>query len=133
MIPIYGSFARPGNREEGVQELINARVPWGKGNLTITAKSDEFTAVCPTTGQPDYYTVEIKYIPDQFYIESKSLKFYLWSFRDLGYHCETLSKQIADDIITAISPKYVKVTLHQKIRGGIELTAEYEIKLEVNK
>lgn len=129
MLPIYGSFSRPSNREEGVNELIAARVPWGKGNLTITATSDELTAVCPTTGQPDFYTVEIKYIPDQYYLESKSLKFYLWSFRDLGYHCESLSKQIADDIIEAIDPKYIKVTLVQSVRGGITLKAEYELKL----
>jgi len=130
MIPIYGNFMRPANREEGVEELINSRVRWSGGNLKITAIADELTAVCPTTGQPDFYTVEIIYIPDEFYIESKSLKFYLWSYRDLGFHCETLSKQIAEDVIKAIDPKYVKVVLHQSVRGGIKLTAEYEQKLK---
>lgn len=89
----------------------------------VTMASDEVTALCPVTGQPDWYMVTIEYEPDKWCIESKSLKLYLWSFREEGHFCETLAGIIKNDIVKAISPKTCKVTLVQKPRGGISITA----------
>ena len=83
---------------------------------------------CPVTGQPDYYTVSIDYVPDQHCIESKSLKLYLWHFRDRQIFAETLAVEIKDKIAAAIKPIRCTITAVQKSRGGIEITsvAHYE-------
>ena len=78
------------------------------------------------TGQPDFSAVTIEYQPDEWCIESKSLKLYLWSFRNETAFCESLAAQIAADIREACKPKKCKVTVAQKARGGIALTAVAE-------
>lgn len=93
------------------------------GVETITLESDEVTSLCPVTGQPDWETVVIEYMPDKFCIESKSLKLYLWSFREEGVFCEALAAQIAQDVQSACKPHRCKVTVIQKPRGGIKITA----------
>ncbi|NLC52683.1 MAG: NADPH-dependent 7-cyano-7-deazaguanine reductase QueF [Firmicutes bacterium] len=93
------------------------------GVETIIMESDEVTSLCPVTGQPDWETVTIEYAPDQACIESKSLKLYLWSFREEGVFCEALAAQIANDVAAACQPFWVKVTVTQKPRGGIKLVA----------
>lgn len=85
--------------------------------------SEELTAFCPVTHQPDFYTMELEYEPDQRCIESKSLKLYLWSFRDDHCFAEALASQMVAEIVAAIDPHHCKVTLHQKVRGGLQLTA----------
>lgn len=85
--------------------------------------SDEVTAVCPVTGQPDQYTVTISYSPKNFCIESKSLKLYLQSFRNEGVFCEALTSQIAQDIYEVVNPYDVVVIVKQKSRGGVSITA----------
>lgn len=89
----------------------------------VELEAYEFTSVCPLTGQPDFGRVLIRYRPDRFCLESKSLKFYLWAYRDHGAFCETLAAQIADDIVYAIDPFWVRVTVHHNPRGGIALKA----------
>ncbi|HVA88648.1 MAG TPA: preQ(1) synthase [Chloroflexota bacterium] len=89
----------------------------------VTLVSDEVTSLCPVTGQPDWETVTIEFLPDKACIESKSLKLYLWSFRDEGAFCEALAGQIASDIFAAAQPHWCTVTVHQKARGGITITA----------
>ncbi|RMG90643.1 MAG: preQ(1) synthase [Chloroflexi bacterium] len=89
--------------------------------------TDEVTSFCPVTGQPDFNTVEIEFRPDKLCVESKSLKLYLWSFRDEHIFGEGLAHTIAADIYKAVQPFYVKVTLIQSIRGGLQLTAVAEI------
>lgn len=89
--------------------------------------SDELTSFCPVTGQPDFNKVEIEYRPDQHCVESKSLKLYLWSFRNEAIFGEGLASAIAQDITAAVTPFYCKVTLTQNIRGGLQLTAVAEI------
>ena len=79
----------------------------------------EFTCLCPLTGQPDFATFTITYIPDELCIELKSLKMYLWSFRDEGAFHEKVTNQIADDIIAAIKPRRLRVEGDFAIRGGI--------------
>lgn len=97
--------------------------PKPAGVETVVMESDEVTSLCPVTGQPDWETVTIEYAPDQACIESKSLKLYLWSFREEGVFCEALAAQIANDVAAACRPFWVKVTVTQKPRGGIKITA----------
>ena len=89
---------------------------------TITLATDEFTCVCPATGQPDYATITIQYIPDERIVESKSLKLYLWSYRNEGVFQEHLINTICDDLITALDPHWIEVTGAFKARGGLTLT-----------
>jgi 7-cyano-7-deazaguanine reductase len=86
----------------------------------------EVTSLCPVTGQPDFSSVEIDYEPDQHCIESKSLKLYLWSFRDRPVFAEGLAAEIAAEVHRAAIPRRVRVVITQHVRGGIvtEATAE---------
>ena len=96
------------------------------GVAHVRMTSDELVAVCPITGQPDFYTVTIDYQPDRLCIESKSLKLYLATFRNEGVFCEALAVQIRDHLAAALdlAPDRVHVALTQKARGGITITAE---------
>ena len=92
--------------------------------------TDEVTSFCPVTGQPDFNHVTIEYEPDALCVESKSLKLYLWTFRDEQIFGEGLASTIAQDLGKALRPKYCKVTLQQSIRGGLQLTAVAEVRAE---
>ena len=98
--------------------------PRPEGVDLVTLESDEVTSLCPVTGQPDWETVSIEFSPVDFCIESKSLKLYLWSFREEGVFCESLAAKIAKDIYEAARPRWVHVTVVQKPRGGIAIRAE---------
>jgi 7-cyano-7-deazaguanine reductase len=89
--------------------------------------TDEVTSVCPVTGQPDISGVAIEYAPDQLCIESKSLKMYLWSFRDRPVFCEALAAEIAAEVQRATSPHSVRVVVTQHARGGIVTEATVEL------
>jgi 7-cyano-7-deazaguanine reductase len=91
----------------------------------VEMTSDELAAVCPVTGQPDLYTATIEYWPGALCIESKSLKLYLNGYRNEGHFCEALAVKIRDDVAEALElpPDKVRVTLKQKARGGITITA----------
>ena len=91
----------------------------------VEMRSDELTAVCPITGQPDLYTATIDYEPAEKCLESKSLKLYLMSYRDQGVFCEALAVKIRDDVGEALGlpSDRVRVTLVQKARGGITISA----------
>jgi 7-cyano-7-deazaguanine reductase len=91
----------------------------------VELTSDELTAVCPVTGQPDLYVATIEYGPQALCVESKSLKLYLSGFRNEGHFCEALAVRIRDDLAEALElpPEKVRVTLEQKARGGISITA----------
>jgi 7-cyano-7-deazaguanine reductase len=95
------------------------------GVARVEMTSDELTAVCPITGQPDLYTATIEYEPQERCLESKSLKLYLMSYREEGHFCEALAVKIRDDVADALdlSADRVRVTLVQKARGGITITA----------
>jgi 7-cyano-7-deazaguanine reductase len=92
----------------------------------VTFTSDELTSFCPVTGQPDFNSVVIEYQPDELCVESKSLKLYLWSFRDEHIFGESLAGIIAHDIFEKLRPFYCQVTLQQSIRGGLQMTAVAE-------
>ena len=85
----------------------------------IVFTTEEFTCLCPLTGQPDFAHIAIRYQPDQLCVESKSLKLYLWSFRDQGAFHEAVTNQILDDLVAAIQPQWMRVEGDFLIRGGI--------------
>ena len=95
------------------------------GVSRVEMRSDELTAVCPVTGQPDLYVATIAYSPKNLCLESKSLKLYLSGFRNEGAFCEALAVRIRDDVAEALElgQEAVTVTLEQKARGGITITA----------
>ncbi|MBN8620552.1 MAG: NADPH-dependent 7-cyano-7-deazaguanine reductase QueF [Anaerolineae bacterium] len=93
-------------------------------HYTVTLVCPEFTCVCPMTGQPDFATITIRYIPDQRIVESKSLKLYLWSYRNEGVFHEHVTNQILDDLVAALDPVECHVTGAFAVRGGIALTVE---------
>ena len=90
----------------------------------VTLVCAEFTCLCPATGQPDFATITIRYVPDQRIVESKSLKMYLWSFRDEGHFHEHVTNQILDDLVQALDPLKCEVTGAFNVRGGIAITVE---------
>lgn len=79
----------------------------------------EFTCLCPKTGQPDFAVIYLDYIPDQACVELKSLKLYMWSFRDEGCFHEAVTNQILDDLVAATQPKFMRVTAKFYVRGGV--------------
>lgn len=85
----------------------------------IAFECPEFTCLCPMTGQPDFATVSIDYVPDERCVELKSLKLYLWSYRDEGAFHEAVTNQICDDLVAAANPRSVTVTGKFWVRGGI--------------
>ena len=94
---------------------------------TVTFTTDELASMCPVTQQPDIATLVIEYNPDKFCIESKSLKLYLWSFRDRAVFAEALAAEIAGEVMLTAQPSFVRVTLTQRPRGGIEVKAVAEL------
>jgi 7-cyano-7-deazaguanine reductase len=79
----------------------------------------EFTCVCPMTGQPDFATLHLRYVPDRLCVELKSLKLYLWSFRDEGHFHEAVTNRICDDLVKLLAPRYLEVVGDYNVRGGI--------------
>lgn len=92
----------------------------------IRFEAPEFTCVCPKTGQPDFATIRISYTPNEHCVELKSLKLYLWSYRDEGSFHEAVTNQILDDLVAAISPKSMTVTGDFWVRGGITTVVEVQ-------
>jgi 7-cyano-7-deazaguanine reductase len=90
----------------------------------VTLVCPEFTCLCAATGQPDFATITIRYIPDQRIVESKSLKLYLWSFRDEGHFHEHVTNLILDDLVAALDPIRCEVVGAFNVRGGISITVE---------
>lgn len=87
----------------------------------VTFTHDELASMCPVTRQPDLSTVVIEYVPGAWCVESKSLKLYLWGFRDRAVFAEALAAEIASEVMTTAAPEQVTVTLTQRPRGGIQI------------
>jgi 7-cyano-7-deazaguanine reductase len=85
----------------------------------IAFECPEFTCLCPRTGQPDFATIQIRYVPEVLCVELKSLKLYLWSFRDEGHFHEDVTNRILDDLVTLLKPRRMTVIGDFKVRGGI--------------
>ena len=97
----------------------------------ISFEAPEFTCLCPMTGQPDFATIRIRYIPDELCVELKSLKLYLWSFRDEGTFHEAVTNRIANDLIAALDPRFIEVECDFYIRGGIKTKVTVQHSKEV--
>jgi 7-cyano-7-deazaguanine reductase len=101
--------------------------PKPQRDYTISIRCPEFTSVCPKTGQPDFGTILIEYIPDKSCIELKSLKYYMQSFRNKGIFYESLTNEILDDLVAASKPRWMRITSQFTPRGGLstDVCAEY--------
>jgi len=121
-VPHRGPLPHPKDPREA-REYLKASAFAAPLVDSVTLTTEEFTSVCPITGQPDFGTVTIEYCPGQLCIESRALKYYLWAYREEGAFCESLAARIADDIVYAIDPQRVEVRVTQKVRGGIGIVA----------
>jgi 7-cyano-7-deazaguanine reductase len=92
----------------------------------VRLESDEFTCVCPATGQPDFATITVEYVPAERIVESKSFKLYLWSYRNEGVFHEHVTNLILDDLVAALEPQWCRVRGAFSVRGGIRITVEAE-------
>ncbi|MEM7274309.1 MAG: preQ(1) synthase [Actinomycetota bacterium] len=101
--------------------------PRPDGCTRVRFSSEELMSVCPVTGQPDLSSIVIDYQPDAHCIESKSLKLYLWSFRDRAIFAEALSAAVAAEVMTTAAPHHVRVVVTQRPRGGIQIETTSEL------
>lgn len=108
------------------RELETFPNPGPERDYTIHFSIPEFTCLCPKTGQPDFATLEIDYVPDAACIELKSLKLYIWSFRDEGAFHEAVTQRILDDLVAAARPRFLRVRGVFNVRGGIYTTVVAE-------
>ena len=106
------------------RELVAIPNPHPGRDYEVRCETPEFTCVCPLTGQPDFATVTLTYVPDGSIVELKSLKLYLWSFRDEGAFHEDVTNRILDDVVAAILPRRLTVHTDWLVRGGIHTTVE---------
>ena len=93
--------------------------PMPERDYTIRIEIPEFTCLCPKTGQPDFATLYLEYVPDQRCVELKSLKLYVWAYRDEGAFHEKVTNTILDDLVAATSPRFMRLTAKFNVRGGI--------------
>ena len=100
--------------------------PQPERDYTIRIRVPEFTCLCPKTGQPDFAEMTIEYIPDRLCVELKSLKMYIWSFRDEGAFHEAVTNQILQDLVAATAPRFMRLTADFNVRGGIYTTVVAE-------
>jgi 7-cyano-7-deazaguanine reductase len=121
-LTLLGKATRPVRKLETFPNHNDSR------DYVVTLQTEEFTCVCPKTGQPDFAKIKIQYIPDKKIIESKSLKLYLWSFRDEGIFHEHVTNIILDDLVAALKPRWCKVSADFAVRGGIGITIDAEYK-----
>lgn len=112
---------------EPSKDLVVFANPYPDRDYTIEFSCPEFTSICPVTGQPDFGTIHIHYVPDQQCIELKSLKLYLWSFRQEGAYYEAVTNTILNDLVAACAPRRMTVVGEFNVRGGISavVTAEF--------
>jgi len=96
--------------------------PTPQRDYEVRFECPEFTCVCPKTGQPDFATFKIRYVPDQKCVELKSFKLYLWSFRGVGAFHEKVTNTICDDLVAALQPRFLEVEGEFNVRGGIYTT-----------
>ncbi len=100
--------------------------PQPERDYTIRMRIPEFTCLCPLTGQPDFATMHLEYVPDERCVELKSLKLYMWSFRNEGAFHEAVTNRILDDLVKAVSPRFMRLSAEFLVRGGIYTTVVAE-------
>ena len=111
-----------------VKSLETFDNPQPERDYRIRIRIPEFTCLCPKTGQPDFAVLNLVYIPDKLCVELKSLKSYIWSFRNEGAFHEAVTNRILDDLVTAVSPRFLRVSAAFNVRGGIytKVVAEHK-------
>jgi 7-cyano-7-deazaguanine reductase len=109
---------------EPSRELVALPNPHRGRDYEVRCESREFTCICPVTGQPDFATVNLTYVPGDSIVELKSLKQYLWSYRDEGAFHEDVTNRILDDLVAALAPRRMTVTTDWLVRGGIHTVVE---------
>ncbi len=119
-LTILGSGTRPNKQMEAFPNRAPDRF------YLVTLDTDEFTCLCPKTGQPDFAHIHVQYVPDQKVVESKSFKLYLWSYRNEGAFHEHVVNQIMDDLVNLLDPHWIRVTGVFNIRGGIGIRVDAE-------
>jgi 7-cyano-7-deazaguanine reductase len=131
-LSIYAIFLRQLTTESTMQSQASNSLetftnPSADRDYTIRMRIPEFTCLCPKTGQPDFATLEIEYIPDELCVELKSLKLYIWSYRDQGTFHEAVANKILDDLVSCLKPRFLRVTARFNVRGGIytDVVAEH--------
>jgi 7-cyano-7-deazaguanine reductase len=95
-------------------------------DYTIRMRIPEFTCLCPKTGQPDFATLHLEYVPDRSCVELKSLKLYIWSYRNEGAFHEAVTNRILDDLVRLMKPRFIRLTAEFNVRGGIYTTVVAE-------
>jgi 7-cyano-7-deazaguanine reductase len=100
--------------------------PQADRDYTIRMQIPEFTCLCPRTGQPDFATLELEYVPDRLCVELKSLKLYLWSFRERGAFHEAVTNEIANHLEATVQPRFLRLTARFNVRGGIHTSVVAE-------
>lgn len=108
------------------KELETFPNPQPARDYTVRIRMPEFTCLCPKTGQPDFATLLLEYIPEARCVELKSLKLYIWSFRDEGAFHEDVTNRILDDLVKATAPRYMRLTAEFNVRGGVYTTVVAE-------
>lgn len=101
------------------KDLSTFENPNPERDYTIEIRIPEFTCLCPLSGQPDFATLFLDYIPDRKCVELKSLKLYIWSFRDTGAFHEAVTNQILDELVAALQPRYMRLKSEFNVRGGL--------------
>lgn len=117
-LTLLGREAKPSKKLEAFPNRTPDRY------YLVSLETDEFTCICPMTGQPDFANILVEYVPDKKIVESKSFKLYIWSYRNEGAFHEHVVNQILDDLIAALDPHYCKVTGEFNVRGGVGITVE---------
>jgi len=108
------------------KELETFDNPMPERDYTIRIEVPEFTCLCPKTGQPDFATLNLEYVPDKLCVELKSLKLYVWAFREEGAFHEAVTNAILDDLVKATDPRFMRLTAEFNVRGGIYTTVVTE-------
>lgn len=108
------------------KELETFDNPMPERDYTIRIDMPEFTCLCPKTGQPDFATLHLEYVADQKCVELKSLKLYIWAFRDEGHFHEKVTNMILDDLVKITAPRFMRLTGKFNVRGGIYTTVVAE-------
>ncbi len=117
----------PGAPTEQLETFANPELA---RDYTIRMQIPEFTCLCPRTGQPDFATLDLEYVPDRLCVELKSLKLYIWSFRGRGAFHEAVTNEIADHLDRALHPRFLRLTARFNVRGGIYTTVVAERRQE---
>jgi 7-cyano-7-deazaguanine reductase len=97
-------------------------------NVGIRIRMPEFTCLCPKTGQPDFAEMLLEYVPDRTCIELKSLKLYIWSYRNEGAYHEAVTNRIRDDLVAVLTPRFLRLTSQFNVRGGLHTTVSVEFR-----